>query len=276
MLVRYGIPGFTGIDTRRLTRLIRETGAIPGAFGPADQLADLTIAAREEPGTDGIDLVATVTTPTPYTVGAGGFRIVAYDYGIKRTILRNLAGLGTVEVVPATTRAADVIARDPDGIFLSNGPGDPAEVAGATGILGELLGTGIPIFGICLGHQILGPEEPGRLGQIGGQLPELLGGQRRWNRRDGRGECRAEVEGSRRPESGALRHARTTSGRARRAPSIDQQIERIRHRGRTVGQRGANCRARAHAGRTGHHEENDRVRGRTDQRRCVVAIGTGR
>src|SRR5688572_27450138 len=81
------------------------------------------------PGITGIDLVATVTTSTPYTVGSGGFRIVAYDYGIKRTILRNLAGLGTVEVVPASTPAADVAARDPDGIFLSNGPGDPAEVA---------------------------------------------------------------------------------------------------------------------------------------------------
>jgi carbamoyl-phosphate synthase small subunit len=156
MLVRYGIPGITGVDTRRLTRLIRETGAIPGAFGPAEQLADLTIAAREETGTDGIDLVATVTTPSPYTVGSGGFRVVAYDYGIKRTILRNLAGLGTVEVVPATTPAADIVARDPDGIFLSNGPGDPAEVAGAPEILGELLGTGIPIFGICLGNQLLG------------------------------------------------------------------------------------------------------------------------
>jgi len=155
MLVRYGIPGITGIDTRRLTRLIRDSGAIPGAFGPADQLADLTIAAREEAGTDRIDLVATVTTPVPYTVGQGGFRIVAYDYGIKRTILRNLARLGTVEVVASTTPAADVVARDPDGIFLSNGPGDPAEVSGATEALGDLLGSGIPIFGICLGNQLL-------------------------------------------------------------------------------------------------------------------------
>jgi carbamoyl-phosphate synthase small subunit len=148
-------PGITGIDTRRLTRLIRDTGAIPGAFGPADDVEALRAAASAEPGTDGIDLVATVTTPSPYTVGTGGFRIVAYDYGIKRTILRNLAALGTVEVVPASTPAADVIARDPDGIFLSNGPGDPAEVAGATEILGALLGTGIPIFGICLGNQLL-------------------------------------------------------------------------------------------------------------------------
>jgi carbamoyl-phosphate synthase small subunit len=156
MLVRYGIPGITGIDTRRLTRLIRDSGAIPGAFGPADEIAAVRAAAAAEPGTDGLDLVATVTTPGPYTVGAGGFRVVAYDYGIKRTILRNLAGLGTVEVVPASTPAADVVARDPDGIFLSNGPGDPAEVAGAPEILGGLLGTGIPIFGICLGNQLLG------------------------------------------------------------------------------------------------------------------------
>ena len=104
MLRRYGIPGITGIDTRRLTRLIRDTGAIPGAFGPADDVDALRAAAAAEPGTDGIDLVATVTTPAPYTVGGDGpFTIVAYDFGIKRTILRHLAGLGTVEVVPATT-----------------------------------------------------------------------------------------------------------------------------------------------------------------------------
>lgn len=155
LLVRYGIPGITGIDTRRLTRLIRDTGAIPGAFGPAEDADALLAAAAAEPGTAGIDLVATVTTREPYTVGAGGLRIVAYDYGIKRTILRHLAGLGTVEVVPATTPAADVVARDPDGIFLSNGPGDPAEVAGVTEVLRDLLGTGIPIFGICLGNQLL-------------------------------------------------------------------------------------------------------------------------
>jgi carbamoyl-phosphate synthase small subunit len=157
MLRTYGVPGIAGVDTRRLTRLIRETGAIPGAIGPAEWLADLVIAAREEPGTDGIDLVAEVTTPEPYTVGGDdGFRIVAFDYGIKRTILRHLAGLGTVEVVPARTPAADVLARDPDGIFLSNGPGDPACVEGATAVIAELLGSGVPVFGICLGNQLLG------------------------------------------------------------------------------------------------------------------------
>lgn len=158
MLARYGIGGIAGIDTRRLTRLIRETGAIGGAFGPAADVDRLLAAAAAEPGTDGIDLVATVTTAEPYTVeGQGGpYRIVAYDYGIKRTTLRHLARLGTVEVVAATTPAADVRARDPDGVFLSNGPGDPACAGAATEIARELLGSSAPVFGICLGHQLLG------------------------------------------------------------------------------------------------------------------------
>ena len=155
MLVRHGIPGITGIDTRRLTRLIRETGAIPGAFGTADE-DTLRAAAQAEPGTTGIDLVAQVTTPEPYTVeGVGPHRIVAYDFGIKRTILRHLAELGTVEVVPASTTAADVLTREPHGVFLSNGPGDPAEVPYAVDAIAGLLGQ-VPVFGICLGHQLLG------------------------------------------------------------------------------------------------------------------------
>jgi carbamoyl-phosphate synthase small subunit len=158
MLRNRGIAGISGIDTRRLTRVIRDTGAIPGAFGPADDIAALQAAAATEPGTDGIDLVATVTTAEPYTVPAANGsprRIVAYDYGIKRTILRHLTRLGSVEVVPATTTASDVLSRAPDGIFLSNGPGDPACVAGAAGIIGELLASPVPVFGICLGHQLL-------------------------------------------------------------------------------------------------------------------------
>ena len=156
MLRRYGIPGITGIDTRRLTRLIRDTGAIPGAFGPADDLDALRAAAAAEPGTTGVDLVATVTTAEPYAVdGDGPYTVVAYDFGIKRTILRRLAGLGRIAVVPATTSAADVLARRPDGVFLSNGPGDPAEVPYAVEAIRELLGQ-VPVFGICLGHQLLG------------------------------------------------------------------------------------------------------------------------
>jgi carbamoyl-phosphate synthase small subunit len=155
MLAEHGIPGITGLDTRRLTRLIRETGAMPGAFGTADD-ATLLAAAQTEPGTDGIDLVAQVTTPEAYAVeGDGPHRIVAFDFGIKRTILRHLARLGPVEVVPASTSAADVLAREPDGVFLSNGPGDPAEVPYAVEAVAGLLGE-VPVFGICLGHQILG------------------------------------------------------------------------------------------------------------------------
>ncbi len=157
MLRATGVPAIGGIDTRRLTRLIRDTGAMPGAFGTASE-SELLAAARAEPGTAGTDLVATVTTGEAYTVpaldGAPDRRIVAYDFGIKTTILRHLAGLGTIEVVPASTPAADVLARDPHGVFLSNGPGDPATVPYAVEAITGLVGR-VPVFGICLGHQLL-------------------------------------------------------------------------------------------------------------------------
>src|SRR5688500_14850895 len=150
-LQRHGVPGITGVDTRRLTRHIRDAGSMPCAFGPADDERALKEAAAAEPGTDGVDLVATVTTQDAYTVGDGPLRVVAYDFGIKRTILRHLGGIATVEVVPASTPAADVLARRPDGVFLSNGPGDPAAVGYARDNIAALLGE-VPVFGICLGH----------------------------------------------------------------------------------------------------------------------------
>jgi carbamoyl-phosphate synthase small subunit len=153
-LRRTGVPGIAGVDTRRLTRHIRDAGAMPGAFGTADE-ATLRAAAAAEPGTDGVDLVAQVTTTEPYTHGQGPRRVVAYDFGIKRTILRHLGELATVEVVPASTPAADVLARRPQGVFLSNGPGDPATVPYAVEAIRGLLGE-VPVFGICLGHQLLG------------------------------------------------------------------------------------------------------------------------
>jgi carbamoyl-phosphate synthase small subunit len=152
-LARAGVAGIAGVDTRRLTRHIREAGAMPGAFGTATETT-LKAAAAAEPGTDGVDLVATVTCEAPYRVGNGPYRVVAYDYGIKATILHHLGRLATVEVVPASTPARDIIGREPDGVFLSNGPGDPAVVAGAVDNIRALLGE-VPVFGICLGHQLL-------------------------------------------------------------------------------------------------------------------------
>ncbi len=173
-LMRRGVPGIAGVDTRRLTRHIREAGSLPGVFGIVDDRFEghvsesaLREAAAVEPGTEGLDLVAEVTTQQPYEVaatGAGTRRIVAYDFGIKSTILTNLTRLGTVEVVPASTPAAEVLARGPDGVFLSNGPGDPERtglVDTVTGLLGE-----VPVFGICLGHQLMGLA-------LGGQITKL-------------------------------------------------------------------------------------------------------
>ena len=148
----HGIAGLAGVDTRRLTRHIRDAGAMCGAFG-TDEGA-LKAAATSEPGTSGVDLVRTVTTTEPYTAGDGQFHVVAYDFGIKRTILRHLSRIATVEVVPASTSAEDVLARNPDGVFLSNGPGDPEQVPYAIDAIHGLLDR-VPVFGICLGHQLL-------------------------------------------------------------------------------------------------------------------------
>ncbi|HEY6696599.1 MAG TPA: glutamine-hydrolyzing carbamoyl-phosphate synthase small subunit [Acidimicrobiales bacterium] len=173
-LRRHGVPAIAGVDTRRLTRHIRESGSLPGAFGSSDE-ATLRSAAASEPGTDDRDLVASVTCTEPYTVRVGAGRgpfdpprrsVVAYDFGIKRTILRHLARLGEVTVVPAATPAADVLALVPDGVFLSNGPGDPAAVGYAVDAIRDLLG-GVPIFGICLGHQLLATA----LGGVTHKLP---------------------------------------------------------------------------------------------------------
>ena len=155
-LVRHGIAGVTGVDTRRLTRHVREAGAMP--------------CARAEPGTKGVDLVAEVSTERPYRVGeaeAGGrLRVVAYDYGIKKTILDRLSRIAAVEVVPATTPSEEVLGRRPDGVFLSNGPGDPAALDHLVKEVGLLLGE-LPVFGICLGHQLLASALGGTTYKLG-------------------------------------------------------------------------------------------------------------
>jgi carbamoyl-phosphate synthase small subunit len=155
-LRRHKVAGIAGIDTRRLTRHIRDAGAMPGAFGTADE-ATLLAAAQRDGGTDGCDLASEVSTDEPYTVGdaAASLYVVAYDFGIKRSILDQLVAAGCqVEVVPAHTSAADVLERAPDGVFLSNGPGDPAAVKSGIESVRGLLGQ-VPVFGICLGHQIM-------------------------------------------------------------------------------------------------------------------------
>lgn len=154
-LIDQHLAGISGIDTRRLTRRIRDFGAMPAAFGTAPE-ATLLEAARAEPATDGHDLVAGVSCAEPYVVSSTGGtrRIVAYDFGIKRTMVRHLSGLGEVTVVPASTSAAHVLDLAPHGVFLSNGPGDPEPVTYAIDNIGALLGA-VPIFGICLGHQLL-------------------------------------------------------------------------------------------------------------------------
>jgi len=182
-LARHGIPGISEVDTRALTRRLRDKGVLHGALctdgsHTADELLAL---ARSWQGLDGRDLVQEVTCAEPYhwidgtrvewtpvPAGRGEYNtaahvaegrplVVAYDFGIKQNILRRLTSHGLrVTVVPAATPASEVLAMQPDGIFLSNGPGDPAGVPYAAVAVHELLETGIPTFGICLGHQIIG------------------------------------------------------------------------------------------------------------------------
>ncbi|HUJ63305.1 MAG TPA: glutamine-hydrolyzing carbamoyl-phosphate synthase small subunit [Kofleriaceae bacterium] len=168
-----GVPGLEGIDTRALTRVLRDTGAMRGAITPHVGETDaVLVRVRAAPAMDGQDLVPRVTCAERYewsepTWRASddrraappppvAFHVVAYDFGIKQNILRQLRDIGArVTVVPATTSAKDALALGPDGFFLSNGPGDPAAVGYAIATVRELCASGKPVFGICLGHQVL-------------------------------------------------------------------------------------------------------------------------
>jgi len=153
LLAAQGVGAITGIDTRRLTRHLRNAGALPCALGTGPR-EDIIEAARHAASTDGQALAMNVSTPTAYQVGSGALRVVALDLGIKSTILAHLARFATVEVVPATTTADEILSLDPDGIFLSNGPGDPGALDAVARTVADLVGTR-PLLGICLGHQVL-------------------------------------------------------------------------------------------------------------------------
>jgi carbamoyl-phosphate synthase small subunit len=178
-LIRHGIPGLSGIDTRSLVRRIRTAGATNGVLvhGDAD-LDALRDRACAVPSMQGQNLVDGVTCSEPYPWREGtldceavpptpSYHIVAYDYGIKRNILRKMVDTGLhVTVVPAAMPVRDALALQPDGFFLSNGPGDPDAVPYAADIVRELLETGRPVFGICLGHEILGLALGGRIRKL--------------------------------------------------------------------------------------------------------------
>ena len=153
LLIEAGVGAITGIDTRRLTRHLRDAGALPCAIGTGTP-EELSRLALEATGTDGCDLASVVSTTTAYQVGSGPLRVVALDLGVKRTILDRLSAFATIEVVPAGTTADEILSLDPDGIFLSNGPGDPAALDDVTGTVANLVGAR-PMLGICLGHQVL-------------------------------------------------------------------------------------------------------------------------
>ncbi len=172
-LQRGRIVAIAGIDTRRLTRLLRERGAQAGCIMTGERIDEAAAvrAATRFPGLKGMDLAKVVTTRESYQWNEGSIarpviktpiraqqrlHVVAYDFGIKRNILRLLADQGCrVTVVPATTSAAEALALKPDGVFLSNGPGDPEPCTYAITAISELLATDVPVFGICLGHQLL-------------------------------------------------------------------------------------------------------------------------
>ena len=191
-----GLVGIAGVDTRRITRRLRDAGAQTAALGfhrdRDPDVSALAEMARSWPGMEGMDLASEVSCHQRYTwdetiwrypAGYGRLEqsrhhVVAVDYGIKRNILRSLAGRGVrVTVVPATTAAEDVLALDPDGIFLSNGPGDPAATGRfAVPEIRRLVESGKPVFGICLGHQMLalalgGATEKMKFGHHGANHP---------------------------------------------------------------------------------------------------------
>lgn len=192
-LALHGVPGISGVDTRWLTRKLRDGGTQKAALSTCGTPADeLLRQVRAWPGLEGRDMVSEVTCRKAYNwmddsgsawvpkkVQTSGrrFSIAVYDFGVKRNILRHLASFGAdVKIFPAYTPASEVLATNPDGVFLSNGPGDPAGLPALVATTRELLASGLPLFGICLGHQLIGRALGGRtqrlkFGHHGGNHP---------------------------------------------------------------------------------------------------------
>ncbi len=197
-LKRWNLVAIEGIDTRALVRHIRDKGAMRACISTIDtDEASAVKKARKSPPMENRELASVVTTKQPYDVEPEGqqrFHVVCYDFGVKRNSLRQLAGLGCrITVVPAATPAAEVLALKPDGIFLSNGPGDPASMNNEVEEIRQLVRAAVPTFGICFGHQLLGRA-------FGGKTFKLMFGHRGGNQpvkylKDGRVEITSHNHG---------------------------------------------------------------------------------
>ena len=161
-MARMGLVGISGVDTRRLVRHIRTKGVMNCVISTVDlDDASLVAKAQAAPSMDGLELASQVTTGEAYDFSTEGTRALAvYDYGVKRNILRSFAHLGCrVRVFPASTPVAEVMAWEPDGVFFSNGPGDPRAMPDAIEAVRAVIASGTPVFGICLGHQLMALAE---------------------------------------------------------------------------------------------------------------------
>ncbi len=233
-LRQHGLRGLSGVDTRALTRHLRRFGTVRGVLAAGDrECGDVGALVRRARAWQPEGLVAEVSTREAYAWSAGTPHVVLVDYGSKSNIARSLAALGAaVTVVPASFPAAKIQALNPDGVLLSNGPGDPRDVRGAPETIAELLRSRVPVFGICLGHQLLGLA-------LGGQTSKMLFGHRGVNHpvmdvRSGRGVITTQnhgyalVAGSLDPATVEITHTNLNDGtveglRHRRLPAFSVQ-----------------------------------------------------
>lgn len=232
-LERSGVTGITGVDTRALTRHIRSAGAMRGAIAPAElPRAELMERILAHPRMEGLDLTCGVATTEAYDVAPVGperFRVLAYDFGVKSMSLQLLAERGCrVTTVPGHLAPEEILDRQPDGLFLSNGPGDPDAVGRATEAIRRLAERGVPIFGICLGHQLVARA-------FGGSTYKLLYGHRGGNHPvlrvdDGVVEITAQNHGFAVRRGDGDRVEGTAALRVTHVNLNDQTIEGLEHR----------------------------------------------